>query len=172
MTAYLQTSLLVFRTDIDQNALENAAKIANLHDFVINNLANGYSTKVGERGIRLWGQRQRIGIARVLYHNPKLLILDEATSALDTLTEKAVMDAVTKIGKNITTILIAHRLSTVRNCDKFFYLRKVGFQPAVITVNLSISVRNLLQWLEKVYEKIFYNWWCRLYWVCGSQFTY
>jgi len=111
--------------DIDQKAVERAAKIANLHDFVINELPFQYKTTVGERGIRLsGGQRQRIGIARALYNNPKLLILDEATSALDNLTEKAVMDAVNNLGKEITIILIAHRLSTVKKCDKIFFFEK------------------------------------------------
>ena len=105
--------------------LESAAKIANLHDFVINELPNKYETKVGERGIRLsGGQRQRIGIARALYHKPKVLILDEATSALDNETEKVVMEAVNNLSKNITIIMIAHRLSTVSKCDTIFQFDK------------------------------------------------
>lgn len=84
-----------------------------------------YLTTVGERGIRLsGGQRQRIGIARALYHNPQVLILDEATSALDNETEKAVMDAVNNLNKDITIILIAHRLNTVKNCDIIYKLEK------------------------------------------------
>jgi ABC-type multidrug transport system fused ATPase/permease subunit len=80
---------------------------------------------VGERGVRLsGGQRQRIGIARALYHNPQVLILDEATSALDNLTEQAVMEAVHNLGHEITIILIAHRLSTVKACDTIFLLEK------------------------------------------------
>jgi len=111
--------------DINQEAVEYAAKIANLHEFVINELPSKYQTTVGERGIRLsGGQRQRIGIARALYHNPQILILDEATSALDNLTERAVMDAVQTLRKNLTIILIAHRLSTVRNCDNILLLEK------------------------------------------------
>ena len=111
--------------NINQDAVERAAKIANLHDFVINELPQNYQTYVGERGVRLsGGQRQRIGIARALYNNPQVLILDEATSALDNLTEQAVMEAVNNIGKKITIIIIAHRLSTVKNCDTIFMLEK------------------------------------------------
>jgi len=111
--------------DIDSQAVERAARIANLHEFVVNDLPHGYATTVGERGVRLsGGQRQRIGIARALYHNPRVLILDEATSALDNLTEKAVMEAVNNFGHDITIILIAHRLTTVRKCDQIFLLNK------------------------------------------------
>ena len=111
--------------DIDQAAVERAAKIANLHEFVTNELPQQYQTTVGERGVRLsGGQRQRIGIARALYHNPQVLILDEATSALDNLTEQAVMEAVHNLGHEITIILIAHRLSTVKACDTIFLLEK------------------------------------------------
>jgi len=110
---------------IDQQAVERAAKIANLHEFVANELPQQYQTTVGERGVRLsGGQRQRIGIARALYHNPQVLILDEATSALDNLTEQAVMEAVRNLGHEITIILIAHRLSTVRECDQIYLLER------------------------------------------------
>ncbi|MDC0402608.1 ABC transporter ATP-binding protein/permease [Candidatus Pelagibacter sp.] len=109
--------------NINQDSVEKVSKIANLHEFVINELKDKYQTIVGERGIRLsGGQLQRIGIARALYHNPQVLILDEATSALDNQTEKVVMDAVNNIGKQITIILIAHRLNTVKNCDLIFKL--------------------------------------------------
>ncbi|MBI5329740.1 MAG: ABC transporter ATP-binding protein [Betaproteobacteria bacterium] len=109
--------------EIDQAAVVRAARIANLHDFVVNELPLGYTTTVGERGVRLsGGQRQRIGIARALYHNPQVLILDEATSALDNLTEQAVMEAVHNLGHEVTIILIAHRLSTVRECDQIYLL--------------------------------------------------
>tara|TARA_A100001011_G_scaffold363095_2_gene412745 strand:- start:1060 stop:2835 length:1776 start_codon:yes stop_codon:yes gene_type:complete len=109
--------------NIDQDMIEKVSKIANLHEFVINDLPQKYNTEIGERGVRLsGGQRQRIGIARALYHSPKVLVLDEATSALDNQTEKAVMDAVNNLGKDITIILIAHRLNTVKNCDIIYKL--------------------------------------------------
>lgn len=111
--------------DINQAAVERAAKIANLHEFIVNELDSGYETVVGERGVRLsGGQRQRIGIARALYRDPKVLILDEATSALDNLTERAVMDAVNNLSHQITIILIAHRLSSVQQCDLVYMLDK------------------------------------------------
>ena len=107
--------------NIDQKIVESVAKIANLHDFVVNELPKKYQTIIGERGVRLsGGQRQRVAIARALYHDPKVLILDEATSALDNNTEHVVMEAVKNLSKDLTIILIAHRLNTVKNCDIIF----------------------------------------------------
>lgn len=117
---------------IDLKVVEKVSKIANLHDFVENELEQKYQTIIGERGVRLsGGQKQRIGIARALYHNPKVLVLDEATSALDNQTEQAVMDAVNNLAKNITIILIAHRLSTVKNCDKIYLLNHGELKPQI-----------------------------------------
>ena len=111
--------------DIKKGLVERVAKIANLHEFVKNELPKNYQTIVGERGVRLsGGQRQRIGIARALYHNPQVLILDEATSALDNKTEQAVMKEINNLRKDITIIIVAHRLNTVKNCDVIFKFEK------------------------------------------------
>lgn len=111
--------------EIDQDLIEKVSKIANLHNFVTNELPKKYETKIGERGLKLsGGQRQRIGIARALYHKPQALILDEATSALDNETEEIVMKAVKNLSKNLTIIIIAHRLNTLKGCDVVYKLDK------------------------------------------------
>ena len=118
-------ALGVPRDQIDRDQVERCARMAQVHDFIVNEMPDGYDTMVGERGVRLsGGQRQRIGIARALYHDPQVLIFDEATSALDNLTEQAVMQAVRNLSHQKTIILIAHRLSTVRDCDCIYMLEK------------------------------------------------
>ena len=108
---------------IDTEQVERCARLAQVHDFVINEMPEGYETIVGERGVRLsGGQRQRIGIARALYHNPDILVFDEATSALDTVTERAVMQAIDALHGTKTLVIIAHRLSTVAHCDQVMLL--------------------------------------------------
>lgn len=110
---------------IDQDQVARCARMAQLHDFIMEEMPQQYATVVGERGVRLsGGQRQRIGIARALYHNPSVLVFDEATSALDSLTERAVMEAIEGLRHQKTIILIAHRLSTVRSCEKVVLLEK------------------------------------------------
>ena len=109
--------------ELNWDSIERSARIANLHDFVINDLSDGYNTIVGERGVRLsGGQRQRIGIARAIYHDPDVLILDEATSALDNLTESSVMQAIQSLSGEITILMIAHRLTTLKECDNIYVL--------------------------------------------------
>lgn len=108
---------------IDMDKVIEAARVAALHDFVVSDLPDGYGTVVGDRGIRLsGGQRQRIGIARAIFSNPSLLILDEATSALDNITERSVIRSIHAMSQHITVIMIAHRLSTVQNCDTILLL--------------------------------------------------
>ena len=110
---------------INYEIIDKVSKIANVYDFINNELPNKYQTIIGERGVRLsGGQRQRIGIARALYNNPEILVMDEATSALDNDTEQAVMEAVKKLSNNLTIILIAHRLRTVKICDIIFKFEK------------------------------------------------
>jgi ABC-type bacteriocin/lantibiotic exporter with double-glycine peptidase domain len=99
-------------------------KAAQLESYV-SDLPMGLETQVGERGTRMsGGQRQRLGIARALFTKPKLLVLDEATSALDGETEAAISQAIQELRGNVTVIMIAHRLSTVRNADSVIYMDK------------------------------------------------
>ena len=128
--------------DISQEAVEKACKIAELHNFVVDELSDKYQTKIGERGVRLsGGQIQRIGIARALYHKPQVLVFDEATSALDNLTEQAVVDAINNLGEKVTIILIAHRLNTVKNCDRIFKIEK-GQVISQGTYNEIMNINN------------------------------
>ncbi len=93
---------------------------AQLREFV-EQLPEGLDTTIGDRGVRIsGGQRQRLGIARALYHNPEILVFDEATSALDTDTEKAVMDAINSFHGRKTMVIIAHRLNTIAKCDVIY----------------------------------------------------
>ncbi|MBO5845736.1 MAG: ATP-binding cassette domain-containing protein, partial [Clostridia bacterium] len=103
-----------------------AAKKANIHDFIMT-LDNGYDTEVGERGVKLsGGQRQRVSIARVFLKNPKLLILDEATSALDNVTEQQIQSSLEELSEGRTVIVVAHRLSTVKNADEIVVIDQTG----------------------------------------------
>ena len=112
------------RPSASQAAIESAARDAAAHDF-ISELPEGYQTRVGEGGLKLsGGQRQRIAIARAMLRNAPILLLDEATSALDTESERQVQEALTRLAKGRTTIVIAHRLSTVRDADQIFVLDK------------------------------------------------
>ena len=111
------------KKDIDISGVKKAAQKACLKEY-IQNLKYRYKTTVGERGIKIsGGQRQRIGIARALYKNSNILVLDEATSALDNVTEKNVIRAIRKSNEKATIIMIAHRLSTLKNCDRIFCLK-------------------------------------------------
>ena len=110
------------REDADDAAIREAARAAEAHDF-IEALVDGYDTVVGERGHKLsGGQRQRISIARAVLKDSPILILDEATSSVDNETEAAIQQALDRIAEDRTMILIAHRLSTVRNADRIYVL--------------------------------------------------
>lgn len=110
---------------IDMEAVRKAAKVAQIDDFIMNELPFGYDTVVGERGIRLsGGQRQRIGIARALYRDPDVIVFDEATSALDNATERYVMEAIQSLHGKKTILMVAHRLTTLADCDIIFMLKE------------------------------------------------
>ena len=118
----LRENILLWEDSIAQQDLERAAQMAQLHEFV-QMLPEGYDTVVGDRGLRLsGGQCQRVAIARAILRRPDVLILDEATSALDNLTEKAVYEAIHALRKDAIVIVIAHRLSTVKDADQIAVL--------------------------------------------------
>ncbi len=112
--------------DATDAEIEEAAKRANIHDYIMT-LENGYDTQVGERGVKLsGGQKQRISIARVFLKNPPILILDEATSALDNATEMLIQQSLEQLAKGRTTLVVAHRLSTIKNADEIIVLTADG----------------------------------------------
>ncbi len=114
----IKDNILYGRPDASDDEVIEAAKKANIHDYIMT-LKNGYDTEIGERGVKLsGGQKQRISIARVFLKNPAILILDEATSALDNTTEVLIQEALDELCKGRTTLVVAHRLSTIRNADE------------------------------------------------------
>ncbi|MBF2285627.1 ABC transporter ATP-binding protein [Staphylococcus epidermidis] len=114
----VKENILLGRPDATDDEVVEAAKMANAHDF-ISNLPNGYDTEVGERGVKLsGGQKQRLSIARIFLNNPPVLILDEATSALDLESEAIIQEALDVLSKDRTTLIVAHRLSTITHADR------------------------------------------------------
>ena len=110
------------REDATEEEIMNAAKLANIHEFIMS-LGKGYDSLVGTKGIMLsGGQRQRISIVRLFLKNPKILIMDEATSALDYESEEIIQQSIERLKQNRTSIFIAHRLSTIKNADRIFVL--------------------------------------------------
>jgi ABC-type multidrug transport system fused ATPase/permease subunit len=109
---------------VSQQEILKASIAAKAHDFIAA-LPERYNTGVGERGATLsGGERQRIALARMILRNPKILILDEATSSLDSVSEKDIMTTIDALSKKRTTIIVAHRLSTIQNCDRIFVVEK------------------------------------------------
>jgi len=124
----IKENILYGKQDATDEEIMEAAKKANAHDF-ISALENGYDTYIGQRGVRLsGGQKQRIAITRIFLKNPPILILDEATSALDTQTERIIQKSLYDLSKNRTTLVIAHRLTTIKNADKIIVLTNDGIK--------------------------------------------
>lgn len=120
----IRENIMYGSMDSNQNEIEEAAKAANVHHFV-ETMPKGYDTIVGEMGVKLsGGQRQRIAIARAFLKNAPILILDEATSSLDSKAEQVVQDALNKLMKGKTTLVVAHRLTTIKNCDKIVVMKE------------------------------------------------
>ena len=118
----IKDNILYGNPNATDEEVVQAAKRANIHEFILG-LENGYDTEVGERGVKLsGGQKQRISIARAFLKDPSILILDEATSALDNMTEMQVQAALSELAKGRTTIVVAHRLSTVKNADEILVI--------------------------------------------------
>ena len=116
--ASIKENILYGRPDAEFSEVITAAKRANIHDYIMT-LPDGYDTQIGERGVRLsGGQKQRLSIARVFLKNPPILILDEATSALDNTTEILIQRSLDELCRGRTTIVVAHRLSTIKNADE------------------------------------------------------
>lgn len=118
--------------EVDESQLQEALRLAQVDDFVAS-LPDGLETTVGEHGVRLsGGQRQRLGLARALYHRPIVLVFDEATSALDSETEARIMETIASLRGSLTIITVTHRLSTLKHCDRIYFLR-AGSVAAVDT---------------------------------------
>ena len=111
--------------EIDLDKAKDASKISEISEFIEKKLPLKYDTRVGEDGIRLsGGQKQRLSIARSLYANRDIIIMDESTSSLDMITERKIIDSITKIKNNKTIIFVTHRVNSLKNCDKIFVLRE------------------------------------------------
>jgi ATP-binding cassette, subfamily B, bacterial MsbA len=152
--ASIRDNIAYARDGLSDNAVIAAARVANAHDFIMQ-LPDGYATMVGDRGIRLsGGQRQRVAIARAIVGNPPILILDEATSSLDSESERLVQQAIERVIHGATSIVIAHRLSTVLHADKIVVINggaveAVGRHAELLGVNETYSRLYRLQFAEE-----------------------
>ena len=125
-TGTIEENIAYGKKDASEEEIRDAAKKAHLEDFIAG-LPEGYDTQIGERGLKLsGGQKQRLAIARMFLKNPPILILDEATSALDTETEKIIQKSLMELAENRTTLIIAHRLATIRDADRVLVVTEDG----------------------------------------------
>ena len=125
-TGSIKDNIIIGKPNASDEEIISACKKASIHEFIVG-LKDGYNTFVGERGLKLsGGQKQRISIARVFLKNPKIMILDEATSALDNVTEREIQGALEKLSEGRTNIIVAHRLSTIKNADEIILIGKEG----------------------------------------------
>jgi len=143
----IKENILYGRPDASDEDIIEAAKNANIHNFIMS-LYDGYDTSIGERGVKLsGGQKQRMSIARVFLKNPPILILDEATSALDNATEMIIQKSLEKLSKGRTTLVVAHRLSTIRNADEIVVITDKGIQEK--------GTHNDLIKVDGIYSKLY-----------------
>lgn len=127
-TGTIKENIIIGKSDATDKEVIEACKKARIHDFIMT-LPKGYNTYVGERGIKLsGGQKQRISIARIFLKNPPIMILDEATSALDNVTEQEIQKSLEELGKDRTNLVVAHRLSTIKNADEIIVLTQNGIE--------------------------------------------
>ena len=127
-TGTIRDNIVIGKTNASEKEVIEAAKKAKIHDFVVS-LPDGYDTYIGERGVKLsGGQKQRISIARIFLKNPPIMILDEATSALDNVTEYEIQKSLEELSKDRTNLVVAHRLSTIKNADEIIVLTENGIE--------------------------------------------
>lgn len=127
-TGTIRENIAYGKRGATEEEIRDALKKAHLEDFV-NNLPEGLETQIGERGLKLsGGQKQRLAIARMFLKNPPILILDEATSALDTETERIIQESLSELAENRTTLVIAHRLATIKDADRVLVITPNGIE--------------------------------------------
>ncbi len=149
----IKENILYGKPDASDEEIFEAAKKANIHDYIMS-LENGYNTEIGERGVKLsGGQKQRLSIARVFLKNPSILILDEATSALDNTTEIFIQKELEELSKGRTTLVVAHRLSTIKNADEIFVIQDGNIKEKGNHQNL-LDMKGIYY---KLYSSMFNN---------------